>query len=431
MPRFIEQAAGQWIPYRVGRPLRLADGLTRFDTAFATATRPGPAMGASGTLLIGALREDPRARVSPDGRLVAYLKSDGRGAARLVIAPWPAVRSEIRSHRVNAVTGFDWLGDTLVVTQLDFVSRWRVRSDLYRWTPDGRWRRTSHGARLTAARAGGATLAAVAITPAGDRVVLPGVPDDPSTTWGEAAPSPDGRTIVAARHRDGHWALVRWPASAFPASGPEILYRSATIVTDPTWTGDGAVLFVTEVGGYPQVVRWRNDGAATVVTDAPFGARSPAALADGSLLYSTFGVDGWELRHVTPQAGAAAPAIAELPPFDSAPPVQARETGYDAWPSLRPHFWVPLGIDAAAAGRFVGVATVGTDALQRYVYGVQALYAFDRSRASGGFVFVSNAWSNPTLDLSASSDWSLTGITSGGTVVSDESRDAALGFTFA
>ena len=98
----------------------------------------------------------------------------------------------------------------------------------------------------------------MAITPAGNAVVLPGVTPDPAATWGEVAPSPDGRTFVAARQRDGHWALVRWRADAVPAAGPEVLYRSATIVTDPAWTGDGAVLFVTEVGGYPQVVRWRD-----------------------------------------------------------------------------------------------------------------------------------------------------------------------------
>jgi len=41
------------------------------------------------------------------------------------------------AHRVNGGVDYDWLGDTLVVTQLDSRAGWRIRSDLYRWVPDG------------------------------------------------------------------------------------------------------------------------------------------------------------------------------------------------------------------------------------------------------------------------------------------------------
>src|SRR5438045_8443265 len=73
--------------------------------------------------------------------------------------------SDVCSSRL--VTGggadYDWVGDTLVVTQLDYVSRWRIRSDLYHWVPGGSWRRaTRGGARLVAPAGGGGGGGAVA-----------------------------------------------------------------------------------------------------------------------------------------------------------------------------------------------------------------------------------------------------------------------------
>src|SRR5439155_1686016 len=266
----------------------------------------------------------------------------------------------LRTHRVNAEVSFDWLGDTLVVAQLDWTSRWQVHSDLYRWLPGGQWHRETRGARLVSPRAGGGRLSVIALLPAGNRPALP-VPPGPaggSATWGEVVPSPDGRHVAGTRSANGHCALLRWPADS-PEAGT-VLRESAGVITDPTWTPAGELLFVTDLTGCPQVYRWRDSTGAEPLTAEPLGARAPTALADGTLLYATLAADGWELRRARREE-AGPPVAADRPvPFDSAPPVATRETGYAAWPSLRPHFWVPLFLDAGPSGRFWGGATAGT-----------------------------------------------------------------------
>jgi hypothetical protein len=437
VPRFSEAAAGQLIPFRVGRPLKrvgapraLTDDWTRAVAAAKPDLTLLPTQSRS-RLIAGALRSQPTPRVSPDGRSVAYVFDDGRGARRLRVtdADDGTVR---RSHRVTGQVAYDWLGDTLIVAQLDFVDRWRLRSDLWSWMPDGAWHRTTAGARLIEPRAGGGVLTAVAID-AGDNAPVLRSPlsahlvsglDPAGTTWGDVVPSPDGRSVVASRHRDGHWALVRWSAAA-PAA-VTVLAEPPGGVADPTWTRDGAgVLYTSDVAGFPQIHRW-TDGGIEQLTAEPVGARTPAMLTDGTLLFTTLAGEGWELRAVAPSPRAAV-SLPAPPPFDSAPRVAARETGYASWPSLRPHFWIPLAFNAGDAGFFVGAATGGGDAIGRYAYFANALVAPSPLRAQGSMIVVTNVLGDPTLDLSASNDWSLVGTDSTGHVVSAEHREAALG----
>ena len=429
VPRFAEATAGQLIPFRVGRPLRqvgatLTDEWTR---AIAAAAPEQPE--SRSRLIAGALRSQPVPRVAPDGRSVAFLGDDGRGARRLRVVDLATGRS-IRSHRVTAQVGYDWLGDTLIVAQLDYIDRWKLRSDLWRWEPPpgGAWRRITTGARLTEPRAGGGVLAALALTPGDNAPAMPGVPDPPGTTWGAVVPSPDGRWVAASRHRDGHWALVRWPAAA-----PEsvvVLAQPPGVVADPAWMR-GGVLYVSDVAGFPQIHLWTEDRGVAQLTAEPFGARAPASLPDGTLLFTTLGPSGWELRAVAPSARSVAslPVPSPSAPFDSAPPVAVRETGYAVWPSLRPHFWLPIAFDAGAAGRFFGAATAGADAVGRYAYFLEGLVSPSPLRARGSVYFVTHALGDPTIDVSGSSDWSLVGTDSLGHTVSTEHREAALGAT--
>src|SRR5206468_1056390 len=231
----------------------------------------------------------------------------------------------LRAHRVNGEVSYDWLGDTLVVAQLDWTSRWQVHSDLYRWFPDGEWRRVTRAARLVTPRAGGGCLSVIALLPGGNRPVLP-VPAGPGgATWGEVVPSPDGRRVAGTRNANGHWALLRWPADSPQVA--TLLRATAGVISDPTWTPAGDLLFVTDPTGFPQVYRWRDAAGAEPLTAEPLGARAPAALPDGTLLYATLTAAGWELRR-GPGVPTGAPVPADRPaPFDSAPPVTTRETG--------------------------------------------------------------------------------------------------------
>ncbi|MFN2570295.1 MAG: hypothetical protein ABR537_01595, partial [Gemmatimonadales bacterium] len=141
---------------------------------------------------------------------------------------------------------------------------------------------------------------------------------------------------------------------------------------------------------------------------------------------------GWELRAVQPlalsEARATTPPSA---PFDSAPRVAVRETGYASWGSLRPHFWIPLALNAGEAGLFFGAATAGVDAVGRTEYFAQALVSGSPGplRAAGSLFIISRALGDPTLDLAVSNDWSLVGIDSTGHAVSAQRRDGALGAT--
>src|SRR5207249_11883621 len=105
-------------------------------------------------------------------RCVGDARDEGKGTG--VLRGLDAATGRPRAaHRVNGGVDSDWLGDTLVVTQPDFTSPWRLRSDLYRRVPGRAWRRVTHGARLVAPGAGGGRLAAIVLGPASGRPTVP------------------------------------------------------------------------------------------------------------------------------------------------------------------------------------------------------------------------------------------------------------------
>ena len=438
VPRFVEATSGQLIPFRVGRQVaRVAPGHT-LATEWIRGTRPPP--GSDGQqppvqvpkqVIDSLLRTEPVPRVSPDGRRVAYVRDDGSGASELRVRDAATLRVVAR-HRVTAGVDYDWVADTLVVAQLDYVTRWRIRSDLYHWVPGGSWRRATRGARLVAPAGGGGRLVAVALGPGGATPTLPVPPGPAGAVWEDVALSPDGRWGAGSRSARGRWALVRWPVDS-PAAGA-VLVETRGSIADPVWTPRGELWFVADATGFPQVYRWSDAGRAEPLTAEPLGARAPAPLPDGTLVYVTLGAHGWELRHAAPLAGgAAAPVTFPEPlPFDAAPAVPVRETGYTSWPSLRPHFWIPVYADAGPTGRFYGAFTAGTDAVGRFVYGADVYVSGRPFRAAGDFALVSTALGNPTLDLSAWSSWAdlLPPPSAAGVTVSELDEYAALGASF-
>src|SRR5439155_24880609 len=123
---------------------------------------------------------------------------------------------------------------------------------------------------------------------------------------------------------------------------------------------------------------------AQPLTNEPLGARAPGPLADGTLLYAALRARGWQLRRVSALEGAPPVTFAQPLPFDSAPAVPISETGYTMWPSLRPHFWIPVFDNAGPTGRFGGPLTAGPDALGRFAYAADLLAAPQPFRAPGG-----------------------------------------------
>src|SRR5438552_3403472 len=104
-----------------------------------------------------------------------------------------------------------------------------------------------------------------------------------------------------------------------------------------------------------------------------------------------------------------------------------RETGYAAWPSLRPQFWLPLFLDAGPSGRFWGGATAGSDAVGRFNYIGAGLLALQPVRAIGWFAGRWSGLGNPTLDVSASSEWDDLRAP---VTLSERTQEGALGATF-
>ena len=197
----------------MGRPLRRAGVPNALTDAWARAIA-GAASGQAATrsqLIAGRLRTEPVPRVSPPpgGRSLAYVYDDWRGARRLRVVD-PQTGAVRRSHRVNGQVSYDWVGDTLIVAQLEYSGRWTIRSDLWRWAPNGAWTRQTTNARLMEPRAGGGVLSALRLAGGSDVPTIPIAPSD--ATWGPAVPSADGRWIVATRNLKGRWELVRWRA---------------------------------------------------------------------------------------------------------------------------------------------------------------------------------------------------------------------------
>ncbi len=430
--QYVSTTARQLIPWRVGRPYRLTTGRdlqSDWDSVMCVLPAPSTADAAPAApaVLARGLRSPALAQISGDRRLVAYHHDDGKSAPELRIMSLDDWRI-VRRHRVNSNVTFDWLGDTLVVAQLDYTGRRVIRSDLYSWLPDGRWRRDTRARRMTAPRAGGGVLATIGLTHGGHQPFVNGVPrtDTAGTSWGALVPSRDGRWVAGSRHRDGHWSLVRWPIDQ--PDSVTVLVSSREVISDPVWDDAGTLYFVMPAAGLPQVHEWTDSGPV-VRTAVPLGARNGVPLGDGVFLYSTLAGDGWQLHR-----GATGPArpvtAAPTVPFDSAPAVATRETEYASWPSARPHYWLPSYLDAGAAGQFLGFSTSGTDAVGRMSYFVSGLASADPLRGLGSVRLVSEALGSPSLDIGVSNDWSLLSVTSGGTAISEHTVDASVGATF-
>jgi hypothetical protein len=430
LPRFVEATAGQLIPFRVGRQIRRAGANLEAGWQRAVASAGGTPRATRSRLIARGLRSEPVARVSPDGRHLAYVHSDGRGASRLRVVD-PQSGTVLRSHRVTGQASFDWLADTLIVAQLDFTSRWHVRSDLWKWLPGGAWRRITRNARIIEPRVGGGLVASLRLTPGGNVPTRASDSSGSAATWGPVVPSPDGRWLVAPRNRNGRWELVRW-RDGDPASS-RVLARShvGRVIADPVWSGD-AVLFVTDAArdGFPQIHEWREGRGITQLTAEPRGARAPAPLPDGRIVFATLGDGGWELRAVDPLPVGPSPATDDrVAAFVPAPSVPLRETGYSSWGSLHPHFWIPLALDVQDAGIFFGALTAGVDAVGRDAYFGSVLYAPATRRAQGGATVVTHRLGSPTLDFSASSAWDQIGTSLGRAVLRND-IDAAAGAAF-
>jgi len=364
-----------------------------------------------GRVIARGLRVEPRPRLSADGRRLAYVHADGRADIRLVVLELPSGRTTA-AHRVNADVAPWWRGDTLYVSQLDFISPVEIRTALHRWLPGGPWERVPGSDRLARPFAGGSgPLMAVDVASRsrevvaldGDRTRAAELPE--AEAWGFLAGSFDGEWLAGARHTRGQWDLVAWR----PGNPGEVVgvTDDAALDDDPAWTTGGDLLFTSERSGLPQILAYKmNTGSLVQVTDEPTGARQPAPAPDGSLYYATILWDGWAVVHAAArERPAAGPRPRPVLRRDTIPTVETRSTGYRPWPSLAPRFWIPLWHDGGTAGRFGGAATFGTDAIGRTSYFAQLAVAPGKRRVETSLHVAHQRWKAFGLDASYAASW--------------------------
>lgn len=415
VPRFVERTSRQLNVFRVSGPMEgaggesVGDGWQRIRPPTTPVPRPDQ-------VLVRGLRANPKPRVSPERKRIAFVRDDGMSDPHIIVRDM-RTGSHIASHRVTSPGDLAWVGDTLYVTQMEYLSPVEARSDLYRWVPGEHWARVSKGGRHTSVFSagdsrvglvslrGGAKSVGTLTYPATAVAGLP-VPSH-ATDWGRIAVSPDGRWVAAARHASGQWDIVLWPAEH--PDRYRLVTDDASFDADPIWSIDGKqLLFSSERFGLPQILAYDIEAGRTArLTNEPAGARNPGDLGDGSFIFVTLFGDGYAVARQL-RSRDALPEGATISEHRSAvevPDVEQRETAYSPWPSLRPHFWIPLAHDEASAGLFLGALTLGVDAIGRTQYSAVLTAAPEQRRVEGVFYLAHKRWRSWTAEIAAGQTW--------------------------
>jgi Tol biopolymer transport system component len=214
--------------------------------------------------------------------------------------------------------------------------------------------------------------------------------------------SPDGRLIVAARHRLGHRSEIVTVDAASRTTRLVAADAHARIVT-PAWTPDGRyVIAAADFGERPfQLYAFDvmdssgqrvAEGATSAIrlTSIPGGALWPDVSSDGDRLtfagYTAAGFDVFVTpvdltgervtlsRADTDRPQAAAPS-AEPAAFSSRP--------YSPWSTLVPTTWTPILLNDGEQVR-LGGATGGADVLGRHQYFVSATFQVSGPQPAAG-----------------------------------------------
>ena len=303
--------------------------------------------------------------VTPDGRSLIYVRSDGRSDPRLVAA-LPGGGAPRTLTRTNHVTPFDVLpGGGAVFAQLDFTDRYRAFSDLYVVAPAGAVRRVTEGARLTAPASGpdgnwavavaeGDGMTGLARVSLEDGAVETLVAAEEGTFWAYPAVSPDGRWIAATR-----WSGRRHDVVILAVDGRVVHHvtRDRALDMAPAWTPAGDYLVwasdrtgILNILGVEVDPRTGAPGPPLLLTNVRTGAAFPGVDPAGEWLYfSGYHVDGWEVERVPFAPGSARRAPAPAPRFAEAERGAPAASAAPAASSARTSASTPGAPDARAA----------------------------------------------------------------------------------
>ena len=458
MIAFVEAVEKQWIPYRLDAAGRSAFGatLTNEWKAWADTQRTSAEELDTRLAKFGAITE-PEAltrgaryayhpKVSPDGKTLYYIRSDGRSDAKLVSAKLDG-SGESTIALTNGSTTFAFIPDgDIVFAQYEFAGRYRRFRDLYRVTPGSDVRRITTRARLTApsvspagwtvavAEGGGTSgLARVNLNSGAIEMLVSPHPD---IHWMYPTVSPDGQWIAATRWTKGHHDIV-----LLDTHGKLVreVTRDRALDFAPSWSANGQwLVWASDRNGIPNILATKVDNGEisppVMLTNLRTGAAYPSVgPSDRWLYFSGYHVDGWEIERI-PFNPTAAPLalytdsthtvaeVANRPRGRAKGPVRA----YSPLETLRPYYWMPLW-DAPTAvpahrkgetaiprtkvlGTAVGAHTSGIDLVRRHSYTVGAriflpVKSSSSGRPTGNLSYRYYGLGNPSLGLSLSQDW--------------------------
>ncbi len=452
---FVKAVENQWIPYRLNAAGRSAFGttLTSEWKAWADTQRTAAAELDTRLARLGAITE-PQAitraaryayhpKVSPDGKTLYYIRSDGRSDTKLVSDKLDGGGESTVTLISGATFALVPDGD-IVFAEFDFAGPHRRFSDLYSVTPGSDVQRITTHARLTAPSASPAGWA-VAVAEGGgtsglarvnlgsgaiEMLVLP----DPDIHWAQPAISPDGRWIAATRWTKGHHDIV-----LLDARGKLVceVTRDRALDFAPSWSANGQwLVWSSDRSGIPNVLAAKVDNGQVappvMLTNLRTGAAYPSVdPSDCWLYFSAYHVNGWEIERIpfNPTAAPAAPRadstrieIANRPRGRATGPVRA----YAPLETLRPYYWMPIINEPIAVpahhkgetaiprtevlGTAIGARTSGIDLVRRHAYTASAriflpVKSSSSGRAAGNLSYRYDGLGNPSLGLSLSQNW--------------------------
>ncbi|HET9441551.1 MAG TPA: hypothetical protein VFO52_15350 [Longimicrobiales bacterium] len=369
-------------------------------------------------------------RVSPDGRRLAFVQEDGRRVSNTVVLDLTTRRA--KRIRRNSLAPVAWANNTtLVTTQPELIDPYTIYSDLY-FQRDGGQQRLTRGARyeavdidrsgrklLVVGNAGGMTslVERDAYTGA-ERVIVEGEPD---VQWVSARWSPDGTRIAAQRWQAGgrHDVVILDTLGVLSLTRPHPwLYEERATDAAPTWSADGRyVLFTSDRSGVNNIYAFSpadSSGMLLQVTNVLTGVFFPEVSPDGAFIYySVHHANGYSIERL-PYDSQSWRGVSYRVATDTVPVnIPSRSgasrpvSGYSAWRSLLPTFWLPLVQHDSLQGTFVGAFTFGQDDVNRHSYFAALGINFENGRTIGALSYSYAGLGNPTLTAAVSREYDV------------------------
>lgn len=427
---FIERTSGDVTPYLLDRDARAAFGET-FSQAWR-AWRDSVQRAGAGE------RAGRPARVVPvraaalgfprwlGDTAVMFAANDGRETPGAYVLDARAAGATL--HRIGRRNSIDAnvppvaRGAPLVFAQLDYIDRFRIRSDLYA-ADSGRTRRLTRGARLASpdVRRDGA-IVAVQTLPATTRLVrvsrdgtiVPITGASLDTQWVAPRWSPSGDAIAAIRIAGGHNELVELDTSGVVAT----VVRSAAPIRSVAWDPDGRnLVYTADEGGVARVhivAAGVRDGDATggVLVSEPGGIYDvDVARASGDTLRiagTTLRGDGYAIAlwDGTPSdtAGIRLQRDRSYAPWTVVPDTSAARP-YRPWRTLPPAYWSPTFASDQGTGALVGGFTSGEDVIGRHAYLAQGAVNTRNGHVDGSVLYRYGRLAHAVIGLSVDQSW--------------------------